>query len=167
MAQVAMAWSGDTRYSKINYHQGQKKKRKKKLFKKLYLEILNNKCTHASDFVTCYLCVKRAFPVIFQVKAEFLESLNSAEKQVRDYQSRLEALNENFCRAGALRDRWSNFLFNLSNFASLHSNKFYLCCQKEFTSLIACTICHQYWHPQMIVCIVTLTNQISCSLNVY
>ena len=43
----------------------------------------------------------RTFPVIWQVKAEALESLNSAEKQVRDYQSRLEALTENFCKAGA------------------------------------------------------------------
>ena len=54
------------------------------------------------NYVICYLCVRRVFPVILQVKAEFLESLNSAEKQVCDYQSRLEASNENFCKAGAL-----------------------------------------------------------------
>lgn len=96
---MAMAWSGDTRCSKFNYHWGQKIKRKKKTMKKFYLEILNNKCQSCIRF--CYiLFVRRTFPVILQVKADFLESLNSAEKQVHDYQSRLEALNENFCKAG-------------------------------------------------------------------
>lgn len=45
------------------------------------------------------------------VKAEFLESLNSAEKQVRDYQSRLEASNENFCKAEADRKKFRDQFF--------------------------------------------------------
>nr|CAN80545.1 hypothetical protein VITISV_010896 [Vitis vinifera] len=45
------------------------------------------------------------------VKAEFLESLNSAEKQVCDYQSRLEASNENFCKAEADRKKFRDQFF--------------------------------------------------------
>ncbi|RVW44358.1 Mitotic spindle checkpoint protein MAD1 [Vitis vinifera] len=47
----------------------------------------------------------------YEVKAEFLESLNSAEKQVRDYQSRLEASNENFCKAEADRKKFRDQFF--------------------------------------------------------
>lgn len=34
------------------------------------------------------------------MKSDFLDALTNAEKQVRDYQSKLEELNENFSKAG-------------------------------------------------------------------
>ncbi|KAK6945547.1 Spindle assembly checkpoint component Mad1, partial [Dillenia turbinata] len=46
------------------------------------------------------------------VKAEFLDALESAEKQVRDYQSRLEELNNNFRKAEVERNKFRDqFLY--------------------------------------------------------
>lgn len=40
------------------------------------------------------------------VKADFLDALSNAEKQIRDYQSKLEALNENLSKAEAERKKF-------------------------------------------------------------
>ncbi|XP_065870640.1 mitotic spindle checkpoint protein MAD1 [Euphorbia lathyris] len=40
------------------------------------------------------------------VKADFLDALSNAEKQVGDYQSKLETLNENFCTADVERKKY-------------------------------------------------------------
>lgn len=43
---------------------------------------------------------KNLFFSLSQVKSDFIDALSNAEKQVQDYQSRLEALNDNFCKVG-------------------------------------------------------------------
>lgn len=52
---------------------------------------------HPSEHMLCtYQCRQ-------MVKSDFLDALDSAEKQVCDYQSKLEVLNDNFCKAEAER----------------------------------------------------------------
>ncbi|KAK9286475.1 hypothetical protein L1049_014872 [Liquidambar formosana] len=47
-----------------------------------------------------------------KVKSEFLDALDSAEKQVCDYQSKLESLNDNFCKTEAERKKFRDqFLY--------------------------------------------------------
>ncbi len=48
---------------------------------------------------------------ILQVKSDFLDALSNAEKQVCDYKSKLETLNENFCKAGGLQEEDSIKLY--------------------------------------------------------
>ncbi|XP_022721324.1 mitotic spindle checkpoint protein MAD1 [Durio zibethinus] len=59
-----------------------------------------------SDHLLCtYQCRQ-------MVKADFLDALSNAEKQIRDYQSKLEALNENFSKAEAERKKFRDqFLY--------------------------------------------------------
>ncbi|KDP42511.1 hypothetical protein JCGZ_00308 [Jatropha curcas] len=59
-----------------------------------------------SDHMLCtYQCRQ-------MVKADFLDALSNAEKQVRDYQSKLETLNENFCKSEAERKKFlDQFLY--------------------------------------------------------
>ncbi|XP_057976402.1 mitotic spindle checkpoint protein MAD1 [Malania oleifera] len=46
------------------------------------------------------------------VKSEFLDALDGAEKQVLDYQSKLEALNDNFCKSESERKKFQDqFLY--------------------------------------------------------
>ncbi|KAK3182908.1 hypothetical protein Dsin_030194 [Dipteronia sinensis] len=53
-----------------------------------------------SDHMLCtYQCRQ-------MVKADFFDALNNAEKQVREYQSQLEELNENFLKAEAERKKF-------------------------------------------------------------
>ncbi|XWS16638.1 hypothetical protein CRYUN_Cryun34aG0108000 [Craigia yunnanensis] len=61
---------------------------------------------HPSDHLLCtYQCRQ-------MVKADFLDALSNAEKQIRDYQSKLEALNENFSKAEAERKKFRDqFLY--------------------------------------------------------
>ncbi|XP_021298345.1 mitotic spindle checkpoint protein MAD1 isoform X1 [Herrania umbratica] len=60
----------------------------------------------ASDHLLCtYQCRQ-------MVKAEFLDTLSNAEKQICDYKSKLEALNENFSKAEAERKKFRDqFLY--------------------------------------------------------
>ncbi|CAA2933888.1 mitotic spindle checkpoint MAD1 [Olea europaea subsp. europaea] len=46
------------------------------------------------------------------VKSEFLDALSSAEKQARDYQSKLEALSDDFSKAEAERKKFRDQFFN-------------------------------------------------------
>lgn len=39
---------------------------------------------------------------LFQVKADFLDALSNAEKQVHDYELKLGVLNENLSKVGEL-----------------------------------------------------------------
>lgn len=59
-----------------------------------------------SDHLLCtYQCRQ-------MVKSDFLDALTNAEKQVRDYQSKLEELNENFSKAEAERKKFRDqFLY--------------------------------------------------------
>ncbi|OMO95515.1 Spindle assembly checkpoint component Mad1 [Corchorus capsularis] len=59
-----------------------------------------------SDHLLCtYQCRQ-------MVKADFLDALSNAEKQVRDYQSKLEELNENFSKSDAERKKFRDqFLY--------------------------------------------------------
>ncbi|KAL6558940.1 hypothetical protein OROMI_019290 [Orobanche minor] len=47
------------------------------------------------------------------VKSEFFDALSSAEKQVHDYQSKFEALNEDFSKAEAERKNFRDKFFNV------------------------------------------------------
>lgn len=62
------------------------------------------KLMHFSCFFVRILCVfivkNSLFFSLSQVKSDFLDALSNAEKQVEDYKSRLEALNDNFCKVG-------------------------------------------------------------------
>ncbi|GAV63305.1 LOW QUALITY PROTEIN: MAD domain-containing protein [Cephalotus follicularis] len=49
----------------------------------------------SDSFLCTYQCRQ-------MVKSDFLDALSNAEKQVRDYESKLEKLNENFIKAGML-----------------------------------------------------------------
>ncbi|KAJ9159099.1 hypothetical protein P3X46_024629 [Hevea brasiliensis] len=59
-----------------------------------------------SDHMLCtYQCRQ-------MVKSDFLDALSNAEKQVCDYKSKLETLNENFCKAEAERKKFRDqFLY--------------------------------------------------------
>uniref|UniRef100_A0A2P2JKR9 Spindle assembly checkpoint component mad1 n=1 Tax=Rhizophora mucronata TaxID=61149 RepID=A0A2P2JKR9_RHIMU len=62
--------------------------------------------SHSSGPMLCtYQCRQ-------MVKAEFLDALSSAEEQVREYQSKMEALNENFSKVEAERKKFRDqFLY--------------------------------------------------------
>ena len=53
----------------------------------------------------------------FQVKSDFIDALSSAEKQVQDYQSKLQEINENFTISGCylLLSSLLLLLFNNNN----------------------------------------------------
>ncbi|KAA8545413.1 hypothetical protein F0562_020197 [Nyssa sinensis] len=60
---------------------------------------------HSEQMLCTYQCRQ-------MVKSEFFDALSSAEKQARDYQSRLEALNNDFCKAEAERKKFRDqFLY--------------------------------------------------------
>lgn len=65
-----------------------------------------NSSHEPSDHLLCtYQCRQ-------MVKSDFLDALSNAEKQVSDYQSKLEALNEGFCKAEAERKKFRDqFLY--------------------------------------------------------
>ncbi|XVF23150.1 hypothetical protein REPUB_Repub13aG0012800 [Reevesia pubescens] len=66
-----------------------------------------------SDHLLCtYQCRQ-------MVKADFLDALSNAEKQIRDYQSKFEALNENFSKAEAERKKFRDqFLYTEQELAA-------------------------------------------------
>ncbi|KAF2320297.1 hypothetical protein GH714_026891 [Hevea brasiliensis] len=58
------------------------------------------------------LRVRSYFLELSEVKSDFLDALSNAEKQVCDYKSKLETLNENFCKAEAERKKFRDqFLY--------------------------------------------------------
>uniref|UniRef100_A0A5B7BXX2 Putative mitotic spindle checkpoint protein MAD1 n=1 Tax=Davidia involucrata TaxID=16924 RepID=A0A5B7BXX2_DAVIN len=59
---------------------------------------------HSEQMLCTYQCRQ-------MVKSEFFDALSSAEKQARDYQSRLEALNDDFCKAEAERKKFRDQYF--------------------------------------------------------
>ncbi|XP_058089997.1 mitotic spindle checkpoint protein MAD1 isoform X2 [Magnolia sinica] len=66
------------------------------------LPVASHDPTSSSDHMLCtYQCRQ-------MVKSEFLDAFDSAEKKVRDYQSRLEALNDNLCKAETERRKYKD-----------------------------------------------------------
>ncbi|KAJ0080016.1 hypothetical protein Patl1_23497 [Pistacia atlantica] len=56
-----------------------------------------------------YLCTYQCRQM---VKSDFIDALSNTEKQVRDYEAKLEELNENFCKTDAERKKFRDqFLY--------------------------------------------------------
>lgn len=56
-------------------------------------------------FNVCLWVRRNLFFHLLQVKSDFIDAFSNVEKQVSDYQSRLEALNNNFCKVGAFLNK--------------------------------------------------------------
>ncbi|KAG5525718.1 hypothetical protein RHGRI_032123 [Rhododendron griersonianum] len=59
---------------------------------------------HSEQMLCTYQCRQ-------MVKSEFFDALSSAEKQAHDYKSKLEALNDDFCRAETERKKFRDQFF--------------------------------------------------------
>ncbi|KAF7126547.1 hypothetical protein RHSIM_Rhsim11G0117900 [Rhododendron simsii] len=59
---------------------------------------------HSEQMLCTYQCRQ-------MVKSEFFDALSSAEKQAHDYKSKLDALNDDFCRAEAERKKFRDQFF--------------------------------------------------------
>lgn len=69
---------------------------------------------------------KSLFPHLSQVKSDFIDAFSNAEKQVLDYQSRLEALNNNFCKVGAFLNKMFQYIAYHRFYSSVFPKFFYL-----------------------------------------
>lgn len=67
-------------------------------------------CSVCIPFECMFMGKKNLFPHLSQVKSDFIDAFSNAEKQVSDYQSRLEALNNNFCKVGAFLNKMFQYI---------------------------------------------------------
>uniref|UniRef100_A0A2N9HRE5 Uncharacterized protein n=1 Tax=Fagus sylvatica TaxID=28930 RepID=A0A2N9HRE5_FAGSY len=75
-------------------------------------KLLESSQQHSDHYLCTYQCRQ-------MVKSEFIDALSSAEKQVCDYQSRFEALNENFGKVEAERKKFvDQFLYTEQELAA-------------------------------------------------
>ncbi|KAJ7946522.1 Mitotic spindle checkpoint protein MAD1 [Quillaja saponaria] len=74
------------------------------IYEDLPLPVSTQEPSHSEPMLCTYQCRQ-------MVKADFLDALSRAEKQVHDYQAKLEALNENFCKVETDRKKFLDQFF--------------------------------------------------------